>query len=65
MERYVATHEAWVASLAPPPEAPLTPAEVERAAMISRRHQFMESMRNGTLAGDGVAAARDAAIFID
>ena len=36
-----------------------------RAAMISRRHQFMESMRNGTLAGDGVAAARDAAIFID
>ena len=27
--------------------------------------QYMESMRNGTLAGDGVAAARDAATFVD
>ena len=54
-----------MASLVPPPEAPLTPAEVERAAMIARRQQFMESLRDGTLAGDRIAAARNAAIFID
>ena len=65
MESNAAAHEAWVASLAPPPEAPLTPAEVERAAMIARRQQFMESLRDGTLTGDRVAAARNAAIFID
>lgn len=64
MESPTAAHEAWVANLPSPPEAPLTPAEVEREAMIARRHQFMESMRNGDLAGDGVAAASDAAIFI-
>ena len=65
MERNADTHEAWIASLAPPSEAPLTPAEVERAAMIARRQQFMESLRDGTLAGDRVAAARNAAIFIN
>ena len=65
LESNAATHEAWVASLVPPPEAPLTPAEVEREAMIARRHQFMESLRDGTLAGDRIAAARNAAIFID
>ena len=64
MESTAAAHEAWVANLVPPPEAPLTPAEIEREAMIARRHQFMESMRNGTLTGDGVAAAREAEIFI-
>ena len=64
MESTAAAHEAWVANLVPPPEAPLTPAEIEREAMIAWRHQFMESMRNGTLTGDGVAAAREAEIFI-
>ena len=49
MESYAATHEAWVASLVPPPEAPLTPAEVERDAMIARRNQFMESLRETIL----------------
>ena len=44
MESNTTIHKAWVASLVPPPEAPLTPADVERDAMIG-----IESVRDGTL----------------
>ena len=54
MERNAITHEAWVANLVPPPEALLTPAEGEREAMIARRHQFIESVRDSTMTGERI-----------
>ena len=58
-------HEAWVATLPPPPEAPLTPEEEERAAMLQRRSIFMADLRDITLNGQSIAAAAtEADIFI-
>ena len=38
LESNAATHEAWVASLVPPPEAPLTPAEASIHGVSEGRH---------------------------
>ena len=52
--------------LAFPPEAPLTPEEEERAAMLQRRRIFMMDMRDGNLTVEDIAAAAtEAAIFVD
>ena len=61
---YTAAHEAWLASLPSPSEAPLTPEEVERAAMLQRRSIFMANLRDGSLDGQSIrAAATSANIF--
>ena len=57
MESSTAAHEAWVATLPSPPEAPLTPEEEERAAMLQRRTIFMADLRDSTLDGESIAAA--------
>ena len=64
MESEQAAHEAWVATLTPFPEAPLTPAEAEREAMIDRRHRFMGTLMERPLTEETLASARDANIFI-
>ena len=65
MESSTAEHEAWVATLPSPPEAPLTPEEEERAAMLQRRSIFMADLRESTLNGQSIAAAAtEADIFI-
>ena len=65
MESTAAAHEAWVATLPSPPEAPLTPEEEERAAMLQRRSIFMADLRERTLNGRSIAAAAtEADIFI-
>ncbi len=44
---------------------PLTPEEVERAAMLQRRSIFMADLRESTLNGRSIAAAaKEADIFI-
>ena len=58
-ESNTAIHKAWVVSLVPLPEAPLTPVKVERDALIG-----IDSLRDGTLTGERIAAARDAHILI-
>ena len=63
-ESSTAAHEAWLASLPSPSEAPLTPEEVERAAMLQRRSIFMANLRDGSLDGQSIrAAATSANIF--
>ena len=57
MESSTAAHEAWVATLPSPLEAPLTPEEEERAAMLQRRTIFMADLRDSTLDGESIAAA--------
>ena len=64
MESVEAAHEAWVASLIPPPEAPVTDDETERAAMIDRRRHFMATLMDQLLTEETLAAARAANIFI-
>ena len=64
MESEQAAHEAWVATLTPFPEAPLTPAEAERVAMIDRRQRFMGTLMERPLTEETLASARDANIFI-
>ena len=64
MESEEAAHEAWVASLIPPPEAPVTDDEAERAAMIERRRQFMVTLMDQPLTEETFAAARAANIFM-
>ena len=64
MESEEAAHEAWVASLIPPPEAPVTDDEAERAAMINRRRHFMATLMHQPLTEETLAAARAANIFI-
>ena len=59
------TRLGWPACL-PPPEAPLTPEEEERAAMLQRRRIFMADLRDGNLTVEDIAAAAtEAAIFVD
>ena len=58
-------HEAWVASLPAPAEAPLTPEQQERAAMLQRRRSFMRDLRDGNVEEDVIAAASRANIFVD
>ena len=58
-------HEAWVASLPAPAEAPLTPAQQERAAMLQRRSSLMKDLRDGNVEEDVIAAASRANIFVD
>ena len=64
MESEEAAHEAWVASLIPPPEAPVTDDEAERAALIYRRRHFMATLMDQPLTEETLAAARAANIFI-
>ena len=45
-ESLQAAHEAWVESLPTPPEKPQTQAEQDRAAMLSRRDKFFESLKS-------------------
>ena len=56
-ESSTAAHEAWVSSLPSPPQAPLTPEEEERAAMLQRRSIFMADLRDGSLDGQNISAA--------
>ena len=63
MESQQAAHEAWVASLIPPPEAPMTPDEAERSAMLERRRQFMATLTDRPVAEETLAAAKAADIF--
>lgn len=65
MESEHVAHEAWVANLPAPAQAPLTPAEQERAAMLQRRGRFMRDLRDGNLEKDIIAAASAADIFVD
>ena len=64
MESQQAAHEAWVASLIPPPEASMTDDEAERAAMIERRRQFMVTLMDRPLTNETVATAKAADIFL-
>ena len=64
LESQQAAHEAWVASLIPPPEAPVTAHEEERAAMIDRRRHFMATLMDQPLTEETFAAARAANIFM-
>ena len=48
----------------PPPEAPVTAHEAERAAMIYRRRHFMATLMDQPLTEETLAAARAANIFI-
>ena len=64
MESQQAAHEAWVASLIPPPEASMTDDEAERAAMIERRRHFMATLMDQPLTEETFAAARAANIFM-
>ena len=64
LESQQAAHEAWVASLIPPPEAPVTAHEAERAAMIDRRLRFMATLMDQPLTEETFAAARAANIFM-
>ena len=65
MESEEAAHEAWVASLIPPPEAPMTAHEAERAAMLDRRRLFMATLMDRPLTNETVATAKAADIFLD
>ena len=60
MECEEAAHEAWVATLIPPPGAD---DETERAAMIDRRRRFMGTLMDQPLT-ETLSAARAANIFI-
>ena len=53
-----------MASLIPPPEAPVTAHEAERAVMIDRRRHFMATLMDQPLTEETLAAARAANIFI-
>ena len=50
--------------LIPPPEAPVTAHEEERAAMIDRRRDFMATLMDQPLTEETFAAARAANIFM-
>ena len=65
MESEQAAHEAWVASLIPPPEAPMTAHEAERAAMLDRRRLFMATLKDRPLTNETLATAKAADIFLD
>ena len=64
MESQQAAHEAWVASLIPPPEASMTDDEAERAAMINRRRHFMATLMDQRLTEETLSAAKAANIFM-
>ena len=64
MESEQAAHEAWVASLIPPPEDPMTSDEADRAAMLDRRRQFMVTLIDRPLTEETLSAARAANIFM-
>ena len=64
LESQQAAHEAWVSSLIPPPEAPLTAHEEERAAMIDRRRHFMATLMDQRLTEETLSAAMAANIFM-
>ena len=64
MESQQTAHEAWVASLIPPPEAPTTPDEAERAAMLDRRRQFFGTLMDQQLTEETLARARAEHIFM-
>ena len=64
MESEEAAHEAWVASLIPPPEAPVTDDEAERAAMIDRRRHFMATLMDQRLTEETLSASKAANIFM-
>ena len=64
MESQQTAHEAWVASLIPPPEAPMTPDEAERAAMLDRRRQFIGTLMDQQLTEETLARARAEHIFM-
>ena len=53
-----------MASLIPPPEAPMNDDEAERAAMLDRRRQFMVTLMDQPLTEETLAAARAANIFM-
>ena len=65
MESQQTAHEAWVASLIPPPEAPMTAHEAERAAMLDRRRLFMATLKDRPLTNETLATAKAADIFLD
>ena len=52
-----------MASLIPPPEAPMTPDEAERSAILERRRQFMATLMDRPVAEETLAAAKAADIF--
>ena len=54
-----------MASLIPPPEAPMNDDEAERAAMLDRRRQFMVTLVDRPLTEETIADARAAQIFMD
>ena len=64
MESEQAAHEAWLASLISPPEAPMTADEAERAEMLNRRRQFMATLMDRPLTEEIFTAAKAADIFI-
>ena len=53
-----------MASLIPPPEAPMNDDEAERAAMLDRRRQFMVTLVDRPLTEETIADARAAQIFM-
>lgn len=64
MESEQAAHEAWLASLISPPEAPMTADEAERAEMLNRRRQFMATLMDRPLTEEIFTAAKAADIFM-
>ena len=53
-----------MASLIPPPEAPMNDDEAERAAMLDRRRQFMVTLMDRPLTEEIFTAAKAAEIFM-
>ena len=58
------SREERIASLPNPIQAPLTPAERERDAMVARRGEFFDSMGDDPLTEETIASAELAKIFI-
>ena len=53
-----------MASLIPPPEAPMTAHEEERATMIDRRRHFMATLMDQRLTEETLSASKAANIFM-
>ena len=64
MESQQTAHEAWVASLIPPPEASMAPDEADRAAMLDRRRQFIGTLMDQQLTEETLARARAEHMFM-
>ena len=64
LEERTRRHEDWIASLPNPIQAPLTPAERERDAMVVRREEFFNSIGDDPLTEETIASAEFAKIFI-